>query len=318
MLHHVIPGGGLQPGFAPNAGLEITPEFLDAVIADVKAAGFDIVGLDEAVTRLESGTRSRRPFAAFTLDDGYRDNLVHARPVFGRHRCPYTIFVAPAINDGTCELWWRGLEAVIAGSAAIEAEIDGERLTLPTATGAEKQQAWDRLYWPVRRLDQHFQRRWIAGFCARHAVDLKRICTEAAMTWDEVRNIASDPLCTIGAHTIHHYAVSQLSETEALAEMIDSAGRIAAELGRRPRFFAYPYGDESSAGPRDFALAAKAGFRAAITTRKGMVYAAHRDHLMALPRVSLSGSFQKRRYVKTLLSGLPFVLFNGLRTLNVN
>ena len=28
MLHHILPGGGLQQGFAPNAGLEITPEFL--------------------------------------------------------------------------------------------------------------------------------------------------------------------------------------------------------------------------------------------------------------------------------------------------
>ena len=41
MLHHVRPGGGLQTGFAPNAGLEVTPEFLDAVIAFVKLRGYD-------------------------------------------------------------------------------------------------------------------------------------------------------------------------------------------------------------------------------------------------------------------------------------
>ena len=138
------------------------------------------------------------------------------------------------------------------------------------------------------------------------------------MTWDELRQIAKDPLCSIGAHTTNHYAVSQLSEDEALAEMAGSADRIEAELGTRPRYFAYPYGDEASAGPRDFALAAKAGFRAAITTRKGMIYPTHKEHLMALPRVSLSGGYQQLRYVKTLLSGVPFALFNGLRTVNVN
>ena len=49
-----------------------------------------------------------------------------------------------------------------------------------------------------------------------------------------------------------------------------------------------------------------------------MIYDAHAGHLTALPRVSLSGSFQKLRYVKTLLSGVPFVMFNRMRTLSVN
>lgn len=318
MLHHVYPGGGLQPGFAPNAGIELTPEFLDEVLTSVKKQGFDLVSLDEAVNRIERPGRGGRPFAAFTLDDGYRDNLIHAKPVFAKHDCPYSIFVAPAITDGDCQLWWRGLELAIARTSRVEAGIGGEYLSLPAVTAEEKQQAWSRLYWPVRRLDQHYQRRWIADFCVSHGVDLVKICTEAAMNWDELRLISRDPLCSLEAHTINHFAVRQLSDEEALAEMTGSADRIEAELGRRPQFLAYPYGDEQSAGPRDFELAAKAGFRAALTTRKGMIYAGHQAHLMALPRVSLSGGFQKLRYVKTLMTGLPFVMFNGLRTLHVS
>ena len=84
MLHHVCPGGGLSPGFSPNRGLELTPEFLDQVIAMVKARGFDLVNLDEAERRMSSGGR---PFAAFTLDDGYRDNMVHAQPVSFHDLC---------------------------------------------------------------------------------------------------------------------------------------------------------------------------------------------------------------------------------------
>ena len=137
------------------------------------------------------------------------------------------------------------------------------------------------------------------------------------MDWDEIRAISRDPLCTIGAHTINHFAVKALDEAEALDEMVRSADRIAAETGQRPRHFAYPYGDETSAGPRDFALARKAGFATAVTTRKGMIFPAHRDHLTALPRFSLAGDYQNLRYVRTLLSGVPFALFNGLKTVNV-
>ncbi|MBI2719880.1 MAG: polysaccharide deacetylase family protein [Rhizobiales bacterium] len=317
MLHHVRPGGGSGRGFAPNAGLEVTPEFLDQVIALVKSRGFDLVGLDEVAGRLGGQMPAARPFAAFTLDDGYRDNLVHALPVFRRNRCPFTIYVAPAIADGTCELWWRGLEAAIAGETRIETAVAGDQFALDTASDAQKQQAWQQLYWPVRQLEPHRQRQWIRDFCGSRGVNLEAICRAAAMTWDELRFIASDPLCTIGAHTINHYAVGQLSDTEALAELTGSAERIADELGRRPRHFAYPYGDADSAGRRDFRLAAEAGFVTAVTTRKGLVFDAHGEHLMALPRVSLSGEYQKLRYVEVLLSGTALALINGFRRLNV-
>ena len=314
MLHHVLPEAGRQPPFAPNGGLEVTPEFLSDVIAMLVERGFDLVNLDEAVRRMEEGGP---PFAAFTSDDGYRDNLINAKPVFERHDCPYTIFIAPAITDGTCELWWRGLEYAIARNDSVEARLDGEQVRLPTATTADKHAAWKRLYWPVRNLEQHEQREWIAGFCASHGIDLKEICRESAMTWDEVRDMAADPRCTIGAHTLHHFNVKALSSEEALAEMVQSADRIEAELGRRPAFFAYPYGDETSAGPRDFDLARQAGFKAAVTTRKGMIFPAHTHHLTALPRFSLAGEYQNLRHVRTLLTGVPFALFNGFKTLNV-
>ncbi len=315
MLHHVKPGDGRNSGFSPNAGLEVTPEFLDQVIRMLKNQGFDLVNLNEA----ESRTRTAgRPFAAFTLDDGYRDNLVHAQPVFRRHDCPYTIYVAPAIADGTCELWWRGLETVISANSRISAEINGQTLQIECDSVNLKWAAWKQLYWPVRMMEQREQRRWITEFATRYRLDLQKLCRDTAMTWDELRQISADPLCTIGAHTINHFNIKALGEAEAFDEMVQSCDRIAAKLGQRPEHFAFPYGDKTSAGPRDFHLASKAGFRTAVTTRKGMIFPAHANHMTALPRFSLSGDYQNLRYVRTLLSGLPFALSNGFQTVNVN
>ncbi len=317
MLHHVRPGGGLRSGFAPNAGLEVTPEFLDSVINLVKQRGYELVSMQEAVNRIKDHHPQQKPFAVFTLDDAYRDNLVHARPVFRKYRCPFTIFASPAIQDGTCELWWRGLEAVIAGNAQVSAEVGKVRLQLDTRSDFHKQTAWQQLYWPVRQLPQRQQRAWISEFCERNRVDLGAICRAEAMTWDELREIAADPLCTIGAHTVNHFAIAQLEPEAAAFELVESGKRIAKELGKTPTFFAYPYGDENSAGPRDFRLAADAGYAAAVTTRKGLVFSGHRDHLAALPRLSLSGEFQKLRYVDVLLSGSAFALWNGFKKVNV-
>jgi peptidoglycan/xylan/chitin deacetylase (PgdA/CDA1 family) len=128
--------------------------------------------------------------------------------------------------------------------------------------------------------------------------------------------MAADPLVTIGAHTKHHYAVAKLPETKAMEEMVGSADRIAEEIGARPVHFAFPYGDPGSAGPRDFKLAAEAGFKTAVTTRKGMLFADHRQHLTALPRVSLNGDYQSLTYTALYLSGAPFALWNGFQHVN--
>ena len=101
-----------------------------------------------------------------------------------------------------------------------------------------------------------------------------------------------------------------------MEQMVGSADRIAQELGKRPVHFAYPYGDPGSAGPRDFALAKNAGFATAVTTRKGMLFPGHKDHLTALPRVSLNGDYQSLTYTALYLSGAPFALWNGFQQVN--
>ena len=82
MLHHVRPEPEEPRAFAPNRILEVTSEFLDAVLDQVQEAGFDVISIDEAVQRFKEGNDRR--FACFTFDDGYRDNLEYAHPLFKR------------------------------------------------------------------------------------------------------------------------------------------------------------------------------------------------------------------------------------------
>jgi peptidoglycan/xylan/chitin deacetylase (PgdA/CDA1 family) len=92
---------------------------------------------------------------------------------------------------------------------------------------------------------------------------------------------------------------------------------IEAAIGVRPQHFAYPVGDHTAAGPREFRIAAELGYKTAVTTRPGVVFRQHADHLLALPRISLNGEFQQLRHAKVLLSGAATGLWNGFRKLNV-
>jgi peptidoglycan/xylan/chitin deacetylase (PgdA/CDA1 family) len=316
-LHHVLPGGGLQTGFAPNSNLEITPEFLDELITTAKSLDYELISMTEAVRRVQSKSSGKR-FAVFTLDDGYKDNLVHAMPVFRQHNCPFTVYVAPRIADGTCELWWRVLELVIASSNTLSLELDHLEFTLDVSTEASKWQAWRSLAPRVQAMPEYEQRAWMTKTAHDHGVDLQAYCRSVAMTWDALQAMARDPLVTIGAHTLNHYNLLKLSEADARREIVESGKRIEAELGRKIEHFAYPYGNKDAAGPREFKLAKDAGYKTAVVTRLGPLVPGHADHLHALPRLMVSGKYQKPRYIKTLMSGVPSQLSNGLRALNVD
>ena len=310
-LHQVRPEGE-EKAFAPNRILEVTPDFLDSVLDQVQEAGLDVVSLDEAVTRLKEGTDRR--FVSFTFDDGYRDNLQHAYPLFKQRGLPMTIYVPTEFPDGKGELWWLALEKIVARAEhGIELCRNGDLWQLPTGTVAEKQKSYEQIYWWLRSLDESTQRQIVRVLADRYDIDMAKDCRDLIMTWDEIRSLASDPLVTIGAHTRGHYAVSKLTPSSATEELGGSAGCIERELGVRPEHFSFPYGDPGSAGRREFALARELGFKTAVTTQKGMLFPAHAAHLNALPRVSLNGDYQSLTYTALYLSGAPFALWNGFQ-----
>jgi peptidoglycan/xylan/chitin deacetylase (PgdA/CDA1 family) len=293
-LHRVLPG---DPGdFAPNAILQIKPDFLDYAIRRVRALGFEIVGMDEAVRRIESDALVRR-FAVFSFDDAYRDNLKYALPILRRQQAPFTMFVPTAFVDGIGEVWWQALEEIIAAQSAIAVTESEETEYLGTETLAEKRAAYNLLYSRMRSMPEPARVALIRDLAAKYNFDLAAHCRGLIMNWPELKSLAAERLATIGAHTVHHYELAKLPPDHARVEIDQSARVLEAQLGTRPAHLSYPIGGRASAGPREYQLAKDLGFRSAVTTIPGGLYAGTRDALTALPRVSLNGLFQARRYM---------------------
>ena len=158
--------------------------------------------------------------------------------------------------------------------------------------------------------------RIVGALAARHCVDGAAIVAALCMDWVEIAALARHPLATIGAHTISHKMLAKWPGDVARAEMLNSKERIEHMLDRPVRHFAYPVGDPTSAGQREFALARELGFASAVTTRPGMIFPGHKDHPTALPRVSVNGNWQNSGYLEVLLSGAPFALWNRGRRVN--
>jgi len=313
-LHHVRPA---RPDrFQPNRLLEITPRFLQRVARALRRSGLDLVSLDEMHRRLTEGDLGRR-FVCLTIDDGYRDILEYAYPILKQHEIPFAIYVASSFADRIGELWWLALEAVIARNSRVGLVIDGRDQRFDCRTVEQKRELFEAVYGWMRNLKTEDELRGaIRELSARYQVDIGAFCRDLCMSWTELAELAADPLVTIGAHTVNHVMLAKVSASAAQAEMEMSRRVIEASLDVPVRHLCYPVGDATSAGPREFAMAAKLGFKTAVTTRPGVLYPEHCDHLTALPRISINGEYQQMRYLRVLMSGSATAVWNRFRRVN--
>lgn len=314
MFHHVRPRRNVA--FAPNQLLEITPEFLTTILAELRREGFDIVPIAAVPDRLSSNRRAR-PFAVLTFDDGYRDNVEYAWPIFKQCGIPWTIFVTTEFAEGRGHLWWVELEQAIARLDRVVISRNGEVLSLPSRTLDEKQAAFHAIYRQLRAGPIERLRTVTADLASQAGIISNCLAAEFCLSWDELQDLAREPDVTIGAHTLSHPVLTKLHTTAAVREIAESKALLERQLGRPVRHFAYPFGDRISAGEREFRLVRDSGFATAVTSRPGHLFSDHADYLNALPRVSINGLFQNRAALRALFSGVPFLLLNRGRVAEI-
>lgn len=315
-VHHVRPAR--PEAFQPNRLLEVTPEFLDRLLRRLARSRIDLVSLDEMHRRYIEGDFARR-FVCLTFDDGYKDFLRWAYPLLRKYKLPFAMFIATSFPDKLGELWWIALEAVIARNNRIGMVINGVDQYFECATTRQKRELYTAIYGYLRSMKTEEEvRRTVRDFCACYSVDVVSFCRDLCMGWQDIAELATDPLCTIGAHTVNHMMLKKVpSDAIVRAEMEMSRAVLEAALGKRPEHLAFPVGDVTSAGPREFRIAAELGFKTALTTRPGVLFKAHRDYLTALPRISVNGEFHRQRYLKVLMSGAGTAVWNRFRRLSV-
>ncbi|ENN89058.1 Putative polysaccharide deacetylase protein [Rhizobium freirei PRF 81] len=304
-LHHVRPA--LPRRFAPNAHLEVTPDFLDRAIGRLKKDGYEFIPLGALPARVANAD-GKPPFVAFTLDDGNRDNLDHALPIFARHDAPFTIFVARGLSERTHSLWWETLAELLERLDRLSFDFGSGEEFLPLGKHGQKQAAFSRFAAFVHGNDESEAVARIDDLARRNGLEPLDIVRASIMDRAELRDLARHPLTSLGAHTVSHRALARLPEAEAAAEMALSADYVADITGKRPIAIAYPYGTIDAASSREGRLAAELGFSLGVTTRPGMITAASGGAPTLLPRLSLNGHFQKARYASALASGIPMRL----------
>lgn len=302
-LHNVHPSR--KDAFSPNVALSVTPDFLKQAIEAALESGLTPCRVHDLPTLL-ADPADKRKFVAFTLDDGYRNNAEFAAPVFREYGAPYTIYIAQGLVERTRTMWWETAAALSHEASAFSFDFGDGPEVVQSSTAWQKQVAFDRLARFVWSSDEDAAVARIDATAGEYRIDPMAIVDSLIMNEAEMRDLAADPLVHFGAHTVTHVALSRVPAGRLLQEIEASAKAVERYVGRRPQSFAYPYGGTNAVSNRETLAAAEAGFVAAVTTQPGVLGPVCIERPTALPRVSLNGLYQQKRYVKALISGLPF------------
>ncbi|MFZ1160043.1 MAG: polysaccharide deacetylase family protein [Candidatus Sulfotelmatobacter sp.] len=236
--------------------------------------------------------------ALLTCDDGYLSNLTGMLPVLRDEglRCLFFVTGASVAEERTM-LWHEELLLLFLRARAGSFRICREGVEIAGVLGARE----DRrvLWWnAVQRLSQidaesrgsflqaahdHFGvERTLDFYLASYAETQRHFCL---MTRTEVQQLDAAGM-TIGAHTLSHPVLSQMSPELAWTEITQSRAQLEAALGKPIWAFAYPFGDAGSVTPRVAAMAKQAGFDAAFMNIGGGLGTELPPH--AIPRVYVS------------------------------
>ena len=310
MFHRVR--AGAAPEFAPNHGITVSAAFLAHVIDVLQERGYELVTMAEAEQRIAAG-HARQKFANLSFDDGYRDTLEVALPIFQAKRVPMTLYLATGFLDGQHGAWWDALEHLLSARERVAVpEPDGTQ-TLETRTVAQKEHAFAAIRARVMQLPRASQDGFFRALGETCDFDLHAAAVAENLTWEMAERMHASGYVEIGAHTVSHCVLANETEHVVRSEMIRGREELERRLGVPVRHFAYPFGGRAEAGAREILLARQAGFATAVTTRHGNVQREHGRHLHALPRISVNGFHQSERDLAVLLSGAASAMAHRLR-----
>jgi peptidoglycan/xylan/chitin deacetylase (PgdA/CDA1 family) len=223
-----------------------------------------LVTLDEI---LGNGAASPTALASITFDDGYIDNLRVASPMLRMAGIPATFFICTGSLGDVRGFWWDRLASAIAATHTPSLDFEPlKELSLKGDLSSSEARRNTTLEIAAKLQRMHpVARDHVVAELEKDLLAKGSGQRELFPVLDEagVRELGSQPLTQLGAHTHSHPMLSRLAREEQFVEINRSVTTLRDITGVRPRFVAYPYGDEQDYNADSCVSAKDAGLRAA-------------------------------------------------------
>jgi peptidoglycan/xylan/chitin deacetylase (PgdA/CDA1 family) len=275
------------------------PEELRRTLRFLRRRGYEFVELGELFRRLRDAEPPGDLGVAFTLDDGYAEQVRVAGPVFAEFDCPATVFVTTGFLDRKLWFWWDRIEYVFdrASGGGVTVKLGSDEVSYRWDHPEDRARACGDFTARCKLVPDQEKHAAIAGLAERAnvAIPAEAPARYAPMTWAELRAWEQRGI-TFGPHTVTHPILAQVTAEQSRDELAGSWTRLRAEARRPAPVFCYPNGQPGDFGPREFSTLETLGLAGAVVGSPGYADAAgfrtRADGPFAVRRFSYPGDYR--------------------------
>jgi peptidoglycan/xylan/chitin deacetylase (PgdA/CDA1 family) len=236
LYHSVVPDD--SPNERLCAGQALTQSVFETQILWL-ANRYRIVSLAEYLASSQRQGPNMKKLAAITLDDGFRLTFECIFPFLLKNNFPVTIFVTTGHLEHGDLLWFSYLKALCFENTYGMLKI--ARHIFPLQYLPQRIRAWNHLHALAKASGNPVK--FCKDLARNYPLDPDIIPLYAGMTHHQLETASAGNLVEVGAHTLTHPYLGQLTKEEQEQEIVES-GRILSKLTGKPvRYFAYPSGE---------------------------------------------------------------------------
>jgi peptidoglycan/xylan/chitin deacetylase (PgdA/CDA1 family) len=216
---------------------------------------FEIVPAETEST----GTRSG-PQVALTFDDGFRNHAEVVAPLLRKYRLPATFFVCHRNTQLQKPFWFTYLRMLEHHYPGDHLPFRGEALDFSRESRSASVSALRQILLEAKPHPQGMYEVIEKELPPLNSFIEEDMLADVAhgMTTEQIRELAADPLFTIGAHTMDHPFLPMCDQQEMKRQIEDNKKWLEQLCGQEVRAIAYPNGDYT---PEVIAHCKRLGFR---------------------------------------------------------
>jgi len=282
----------------------IEPEHLRRCLRYLQENHYEFIDIDEAIKLAADNRLTRKRWVAFTVDDGFHDQVTTAADIFREFNCPATCFLVTGFVDGQLWPWDYQLMHIarLAGPQTIRIDIKGQQHILELGLPDTK----------------HFLLEFMRKVAPGAAYESTQAIAHAAgidlpvqppadmqpASWDDVRKAELKGM-RFGPHSVSHHILSKLDDEILQAEMVSSCQRLREECRNPSQLFCYPSGKANEFDIRTIKIARDLGLIGALSAEEGFLEAGklqkYPNYRFAIPRLPIPNDFAEfKLYVSWL------------------
>ena len=267
---------------------------------------FNVISIDKVYSYISSNEALPRNTCILSFDDGYKNYLTKVLPILRAEQLPSIVYIPSGISASQGKIWTDRVFYAFYRSSKTFLDLNDANLGMwRMSSKNDRIKAAHGVINLLKRTPPENKYTLIDLIISKLGIinessKAERENSFAILSIKDIEKLSSDPLVTIGSHSVNHEILTQLSIKEADKEIRRSKGMLEEWINKPVNHFSYPDGKWNSTIAE---LVKKAGYKTATRIGLGLF---RNNQLFQVPRLAV-GFWDNHYSFKSMVNGVTTI-----------